>query len=122
MPADSATATTFTPSKDYWDIIKAVKIGRFKYLENIDIDDDHLGVDARQVKEIAEELTTPWDDDLVGLRSADMNFALMKALQEAMARIEELEKTVKFLEERRKLQVKINDKIISSIEEGRRFV
>jgi hypothetical protein len=103
--SDERVKTDITPLGSYWDKIKAVEVVTFKYKDQTH-DDDNIGVIAQQVEAVAPEFVsndgfgeTP--DDGVPLKTiyeADLHYATLKALQEAMARIEALEARVAALE------------------------
>jgi hypothetical protein len=103
--SDERIKTDITPLGSYWDKIKAVEVVTFKYKDQTH-DDDNIGVIAQQVEAVAPEFVsndgfgeTP--DDGVPLKTiyeADLHYATLKALQEAMARIEALEARVAALE------------------------
>ncbi len=88
-----------------WDKIKAIEIVTFKYKDQTH-DDDNIGAIAQQVESVAPEFVdvdgfgeTPEDGvPLKAIYTADMYHAAIKALQEAMTRIEQLEAKVAALE------------------------
>jgi hypothetical protein len=90
-----------TPLASYWNKLKAIEIVTFKYNDQTH-DDLNIGVIAQQVEAVAPELVdvdgfgeTP--DDGVPLKTiytTDLYHASIRALQEAMLRIETLEAQV----------------------------
>jgi hypothetical protein len=102
--SDERLKTDIAPLGSMWDKFKAIEIVTFKYKDQ-EHDDDNIGVIAQQVESVAPEFVnvdgfgeTP--DDGVPLKSiytADLYHAAIKALQEAMTRIENLEAEVSAL-------------------------
>jgi hypothetical protein len=103
--SDERVKTDIVPIGSYWDKIKAVEVVTFKYKDQTH-DDDNIGVIAQQVESVAPEFVsndgfgeTPQDGvPLKSVYEADLHYAILKALQEAMARIETLEARVAALE------------------------
>jgi hypothetical protein len=103
--SDERVKKDIAPLGSYWDKIKALGIVTFKYKDQTH-DDLNIGVIAQQVEDVAPEFVsndgmgdTP--DDGIPLKTiytADMYHAAIKALQEAMERIETLEAKVAALE------------------------
>ena len=103
--SDERVKKDIAPLGSYWDKIKALGIVTFKYKDQTH-DDLNIGVIAQQVEAVAPEFVsndgmgdTP--DDGIPLKTiytADMYHAAIKALQEAMERIETLEAKVQALE------------------------
>lgn len=99
--SDKRVKTDIKPVGSYWDKIKAIEIVTFKYKDQTH-DDDNVGVIAQQVESVAPEFVdvdgfgdTPEDGvPLKTIYTTDMYHAAIKALQEAMARIEKLESEV----------------------------
>lgn len=96
--SDERVKTDVAPLGSYWDKIKALQVVTYKYLDQTH-DDDNIGVIAQQVESVAPEFVsndgfgkTPEDGiPLKTIYEADLHYATLKALQEAMARIEALE-------------------------------
>jgi hypothetical protein len=96
--SDERTKKDIAPLGSMWDKFKAIKIVTFKYKDQTH-DDDNIGVIAQQVESVAPEFVdadgfgeTPEDGvPLKTVYTTDMYHAAIKALQEAMARIEQLE-------------------------------
>ena len=103
--SDERVKTDIVPLGSYWDKIKAVQVVTYKYRDQ-DHDDDNIGVIAQQVESVAPEFVsndgfgeTPEDGvPLKSIYEADLHYATLKALQEAMARIEELTARIAILE------------------------
>ena len=103
--SDERVKTDIAPLGSMWDKIKALEIVTFKYKDQTH-DDDNIGLIAQQVESVAPEFVdvdgwgeTPEDGvPLKSIYTADMYHAAIKALQEAMARIESLEAKVSALE------------------------
>ena len=99
--SDERVKTDIAPLGSMWDKFKAIEIVTFKYKDQTH-DDDNIGVIAQQVESVAPEFVdvdgfgkTPEDGvPLKSIYTADMYHAAIKALQEAMARIEQLEADV----------------------------
>ena len=96
--SDARTKRDIKPAASYWDKIKAIEIVTFKYNDQTH-DDDNIGVISQQVEAVAPEFVdvdgfgeTPADGvPLKSIYTTDLYHAAIKALQEAMARIEALE-------------------------------
>jgi len=96
--SDGRAKKDIQPLPSYWQKIKNIEIVQFKYKDQTH-DEMNIGVIAQQVETVAPEFVdddgfgkTP--DDGVPLKSiytADLYHAAIKALQEAMGRIEALE-------------------------------
>jgi hypothetical protein len=103
--SDERVKTDVTPLGSYWDKIKALEVVTYKYLDQSH-DDDNIGVIAQQVESVAPEFVsndgfgeTPADGvPLKSIYEADLHYATLKALQEAMTRIEALEARITALE------------------------
>ena len=103
--SDERTKKDIIPLESYWDKFKAIEIVKFKYKDQTH-DDFNIGVIAQQVEEVAPEFIdvdgwgeTPEDGvPLKSVYTADLHHATIKVLQEAMAKIEELEAKVSALE------------------------
>jgi hypothetical protein len=103
--SDIRTKTDIAPVASMWGKINALEIVQYKYAYQTH-DDVNVGVIAQQVETVEPVWvdadgfgTTP--DDGVPLKTVytkDITFAAIKALQEAMARIETLEQRVMALE------------------------
>mgnify|MGYP000001757191 CR=1 FL=1 len=96
--SDARTKTDIKPLASYWDKIKALELVTFKYKDQTH-SDDNIGLIAQQVESVAPELIdvdgfgeTPEDGvPLKTIYTTDLYHAAIKALQEAMTRIEALE-------------------------------
>jgi hypothetical protein len=103
--SDERTKKDIAPLGSMWDKFKAIEIVKFKYRDQTH-DDDNIGVIAQQVESVAPEFVdidgfgeTPEDGvPFKTVYTTDMYHAAIKALQEAMARIETLEAKVTALE------------------------
>jgi hypothetical protein len=103
--SDERVKTDIKPAGSYWDKLKAIEIVTFKYKDQSH-DDDNIGVIAQQVEAVAPEFIdvdgfgeTPEDGvPLKTVYTTDLYHASIKALQEAMARIESLEARLAALE------------------------
>jgi hypothetical protein len=99
--SDQRTKKDIVAAPSYWDKIKGIEIVHFKYKDQTH-DDNNVGVIAQQVEQVAPEFVdqdgwgeTPEDGvPLKSIYTSDMYHAAIKALQEAMARIEKLEAEV----------------------------
>jgi hypothetical protein len=104
--SDERAKTDIAPLGSYWDKIKALEVVTYKYRDQSH-EDDNIGVIAQQVESVAPEFVsddgfgeTPADGvPLKSIYEADLHYATLKALQEAMARIEALEVEVAALKE-----------------------
>jgi hypothetical protein len=96
--SDARTKTDIKPLTSYWNKIKALELVTFKYKDQTH-SDDNIGLIAQQVESVAPEFVsndgfgeTPADGaPLKTIYSTDLYHAAIKALQEAMTRIEVLE-------------------------------
>jgi hypothetical protein len=103
--SDARLKTDITPVSSYWDKIKSLEIVSFKYKDQTD-DIANIGVIAQQVESVAPEFVSNdgFGKDQEGeapyktIYTTDMYHAAIKALQEAMARIETLEAKIAALE------------------------
>ena len=103
--SDERLKSDITPLGSYWDKIKALGVVTFKYKDQT-TNEPNIGLIAQQVESVAPELIsnhgfgeTP--DDGVPYKTiytTDLYHAAIKALQEAMTRIETLETKVAALE------------------------
>jgi hypothetical protein len=96
--SDIRTKTDIKPLASYWNKIKSLELVTFKYKDQTH-NDDNIGLIAQQVESVAPELVdvdgfgeTPSDGvPLKTIYTTDLYHASIKALQEAMTRIEALE-------------------------------
>jgi hypothetical protein len=103
--SDERVKTDIAPLGSYWDKIKALEVVTYKYRDQSH-EDDNIGVIAQQVESVAPEFVsndgfgeTPADGvPLKSIYEADLHYATLKALQEAMTRIEALEARITALE------------------------
>ena len=108
--SDRNTKKDITLASDTWNSIKNWEIVNFRYKEQPDDADLNLGVIAQQIEEISPKMVTiyqeakeatetePAREQRLGVKEQQMQWMATKALQEAMARIEELEAKVAALE------------------------
>jgi hypothetical protein len=97
--SDERLKKEITPLESVWDKVKAIKVVKYKFNDQTH-DDFNMGVIAQQVEMVAPELVNleGWGtlaEDGTPYKSIwenDMNYYTMKALQEAMTKIEELSK------------------------------
>ena len=102
--SDERMKKDITALGSMWDKLKALEIVSFKYNDQTH-DNDNIGVIAQQVESVAPEFVdnsgfgdTPEDGvPLKTIFTTDLYHAAIKALQEAMARIETLEAEVNTL-------------------------
>jgi hypothetical protein len=103
--SDERVKRDISPLGSMWDKFKALEIVNFKYNDQTH-EDFNIGIIAQQVESVAPEFIdnsgfgeTPEDGvPLKTIYTADMYHAAIKALQEAMDRIETLETKVTALE------------------------
>lgn len=98
--SDIRTKDNIHPLESYWNKIKAIEIVKFKYKDQTHAD-YNIGVIAQQVEAVAPEFVDidGWEGEevevgqepLKSIYSTDLYHASIKALQEAMQRIEALE-------------------------------
>lgn len=103
--SDERTKKEIIPLESYWNKFKDIEIVKFKYIDQTH-DDFNIGVIAQQVEKIAPEFvategwgekTTNKEEPLKSIYTADLYHTTIKVLQEAMAKIESLEKEVEVL-------------------------
>lgn len=97
--SDRREKTNFAPAKSYLDVICAIPVQTFNYIDQSE--DDRgltLGVVAQDVQAVAPELVsesdwgTPEEPKLrLSIYQTDLQYALMKAVQELTARVAALE-------------------------------
>jgi hypothetical protein len=105
--SDRSTKKDITPAKNYLDIICSIPVVTFLYNDQTD-NDLNLGVIAQDVEAVAPELITVTklgvDQDtneekvLKGIYQTDLQYALMKCIQEQQAIIEDLKSRITALE------------------------
>ena len=96
--SDARTKTDIKPLTSYWNKIKALELVTFKYKDQTH-DDDNIGLISQQVESVAPEFvsndgfgeTPAYGVPLKSIYTTDLYHAAIKALQEAMTRIEVLE-------------------------------
>jgi hypothetical protein len=96
--SDISTKKDIIPCESYWDKFKAIEIVKFKYIDQSH-DDYNIGVIAQQVENVAPEFVDEenWAREnqeskiLKAIYTEDLHHATIKVLQEAMAKIEELQ-------------------------------
>jgi len=99
--SDERVKTDITPLGSMWEKFKAIEIVSFKYKDQTH-NDSNIGVIAQQVEKVASEFVdvsgfdeAPENEEpLKAIYTADLYHATIKALQEAMNRIEILEAEV----------------------------
>ena len=99
--SDERTKKDITPAPSYWDKIGALEIVTYKYNDQSH-DDVNVGVIAQQVEAVEPVWvdsdgfgeTPEGEEPLKTVYTKDITFAAIKALQEAMTRIEALEAEV----------------------------
>ena len=102
--SDERVKTDIAPLGSMWDKFKALEIVSFKYNDQTH-DNDNIGVIAQQVESVAPEFvdnigfgeTPEGEEPLKTIYTTDLYHAAIKALQEAMTRIETLEAEVNTL-------------------------
>ena len=103
--SDQRLKKDITPLESVWDKVKGIEIVKYKFKDQ-DHDDFNMGVIAQQVETIAPELINPdgWgtlaedNTPYKGIWENDMHYYSIKALQEAMAKIEILQTRIEALE------------------------
>jgi hypothetical protein len=103
--SDARTKKDIAPAASMWDKIGALEIVTYKYNDQTH-DDVNVGVIAQQVESVEPVWvdadgfgeTPEGEEPLKTVYTKDITFAAIKALQEAMARIEQLEAKVAALE------------------------
>jgi hypothetical protein len=103
--SDARTKTDITPAASMWDKVAALEIVTYKYTDQTH-DDVNVGVIAQQVETVEPVWvdtdgfgeTPEGEEPLKTVYTKDITFAAIKALQEAMARIEALEARLEALE------------------------
>jgi hypothetical protein len=95
--SDARVKTDIAPAPSYWDKVKSLDVTEFHYIDQTD-SKTHIGVIAQQVDSVVPELvdhsgfgTDREGAPLLAVYQTDMQYMALKALQEAMGRIERLE-------------------------------
>lgn len=105
--SDRREKENFAPAKDYLDVICAIPVQTYNYIDqNHDEDPGKtLGVVAQDVQAVAPELVTEsnWGDEenpkmRLSIYQTDMQYALMKCIQELKAKNDALEQRIAALE------------------------
>jgi hypothetical protein len=99
--SDERTKKDIIPLESYWDKFKAIEIVKFKYKDQTH-DDFNIGVIAQQVEAVAPEFVdidgfgeTPEDGiPYKTIYTSDLHHTTIKVLQEAMAKIEDLQSQI----------------------------
>jgi hypothetical protein len=106
--SDRREKTNFAPAKSYLDVICAIPVQTYNYIDQ-NMEEDGgltLGVVAQDVQSVAPELVTEsdWSTEKDGSKmrlsiyQTDLQYALMKCIQEQQAMIDELKAKVAALE------------------------
>jgi hypothetical protein len=105
--SDRREKTNFAPAKSYLDVICAIPVQTFNYIDqNLEEDDGlTLGVIAQDVQDVAPELVSEsnWGTDeepkmRLSIYQTDLQYALMKCIQEQQALITALTARITALE------------------------
>ena len=99
--SDERLKEQIVDASSQWDDIKAIEIKNFKFISDLDDADNPkmLGVIAQQVEQVSPSLVeVDPKDDMKTVKYSLLYLKAVKALQEAMARIETLEAKVTALE------------------------
>jgi len=99
--SDERLKEQIVDASSQWDDIKAIEIKNFKFISNLDDADNPkmLGVIAQQVEKVSPNLVEiDPKDEMKTVKYSLLYLKAVKALQEAMARIEALEAKVTALE------------------------
>jgi hypothetical protein len=104
--SDRREKTNFAPAKSYLDTICAIPVQTFNYIDQSEDDPGlTLGVVAQDVQAVAPELVmeSNWGTEdnpkmRLSIYQTDLQYALMKALQELKAQNDELRARVAALE------------------------
>ena len=101
--SDETVKKNITDSASQWDDIKALTVRKFHLNEQDDTDPKMIGVVAQEIEKVSAGLvTTAYDEgedrDIKTVKYSVLYMKAVKALQEAMTRIETLEAKVKALE------------------------
>jgi hypothetical protein len=101
--SDRREKTNFAPAKSYLDVICAIPVQTYNYIDQ-NMEEDGgltLGVVAQDVQAVAPELVTEshWGTDeepkmRLSIYQTDMQYALMKCIQEQQALITQLQADV----------------------------
>jgi len=107
--SDRREKTNFSPSKSYLDVICAIPVQTFNYIDqNIEEDDGlTLGVVAQDVQAVAPEMVkeSNWGTEedpkmRLSIYQTDLQYALMKCIQEQQALIQSLTTRLTALEQK----------------------
>jgi len=99
--SDVRLKKVYGPTDSKWDVVKGLKLVNYRYLNDLTTR-IMVGVTAQQVEEVAPDLFSEngWGDEKHhAVHNKDLYMYGIKALQEAMDRIENLEEELKKLKE-----------------------
>jgi len=101
--SDETVKKNITDAASQWDDIKAISVRKFHFNEQDDTDPKMLGVVAQEIEQVSAGLVaTAYDEgedrDIKTVKYSVLYMKAVKALQEAMTRIETLEAKVATLE------------------------
>jgi hypothetical protein len=105
--SDERLKKDIIPLESVWNKVKGIEIVKYKFKDQ-DHDDFNMGVIAQQVETVAPELVNPdgWgklaedNTPYKGIWETDINYYSIKALQEAMAKIESQQSLIISLQSR----------------------
>ena len=97
--SDITLKENIVPASEQWDNIKGIEIVNYNFKEETGHETHkQLGVIAQQVEEVSPGLVNTDEEGLKSVKYSILYMKSVKALQEAMARIESLETRISQLE------------------------
>tara|TARA_B100000035_G_C21012882_1_gene560450 strand:- start:1234 stop:2007 length:774 start_codon:yes stop_codon:yes gene_type:complete len=93
--SDIALKTDIAPARNYLDTVNSIPVHTFKYKSNVE-DEPILGVMAQEVEAVAPELmTNDTDNGFKAVYPQQIQYAMLKAIQELTSKVEDLENKIK---------------------------
>lgn len=92
--SDIALKTEIAPARNYLDTVNGIPVHTFKYKTNVE-DDPVLGVMAQEVEAVAPELMTEKANGVKAVYPQQIQYAMLKAIQELTSKVEDLENKIK---------------------------
>ena len=92
--SDIALKTDIAPARNYLDTVNGIPVHTFKYKTNVE-DDPILGVMAQEVEAVAPELMTKKANGVKAVYPQQIQYAMLKAIQELTSKVEDLENKIK---------------------------
>ena len=92
--SDINIKTEIEPARNYLSAVNDIPVHKFKYKSNVE-DEPILGVMAQEVEAVAPELMTKKANGIKAVYPQQIQYAMLKAIQELTAKVEKLEDKLK---------------------------